>query len=662
VAGWQLSIDFGTSFTVAAGAGPGPAEPVYFGARREPAMPSGVFAEADGGLLTGTKAANARQLDPERYVATPKRLLGAGLRTVPLAGGPLPVARMVSAVLADAARRAGQQHGGTVPPRTVLTHPASWDTDLQRVLVAAAREAGLAGVRVLAEPVAAALHLGRERRPGEHIAVYDLGGGTFDAAVLRCTAGGFEVAATDGRTSIGGEWFDELLHRHLGAGPLGQVPAWRQLAGPGPGKETAFDAYLAWRNKVELLKENIRFTKEVLSDENSWGLIIPDYPEGWTVTRETLEGVLDEPLQQTADVLAATIAAAGLAPGQLSAIYLVGGASRTPLVRQLLASRFPGKVVSSPGDPQTVVALGAAASWDHATDPDQPATPPPRKTAQKKEEEAPTPPATWHSRLAIVPADAKAPVRLDRYEVSGLPCFGILARRQTDSQDTIGAFIEAQQRNERQEGWTLTPPRAARITGAEVGLTQRESGTDNTDKERTRTRVYAAVSAFLVTAWSSDTDGTRPGTGADSLSIEFRTVGQADQLGLSLTLAVPCPSGVRERLSARVRLSWSGDYGLVTASTGPAPDGVGTPEELAGQFMARHRKINPAARIGAPVPDVFLGSRLCVRQAVTAVRKPQDHWWTGLVDGQFVVIRVEGAARRQAEKCRDVIALRQGLI
>jgi len=332
----------------------------------------------------------------------------------------------------------------------------------------------------------------------------------------------------------------------------------------------------------------------------------------------------------------------------------VGGASRTPLVRKLLADRFPQKVVKRQGDPQTVVALGAAAAWEDATDPYQPQKPlPPRRQPP-----ATTPgfdrPRPWHSRLAVVPGGSKTSVRLDRYEVDGRPAFGVLARRQFGQSETIGEFIEARERDERQKGWTLTPPTATRIAGAEMGLTQQASGVG-----LPRTRVYAAVSAFLVAAWSSDTDGTGPGVGAESLRIQLGTAGAADQFGLDLMLAHSHPVEVRETLAARVRLSWSSDYGLVTASTGPLPDGADSPEKLADYFITRLQRANPNARAGAAVPDVFLGSRLCVRHRVTVVRKREDHWWTGLVDGQFVRIVVEGVSARQAEKCRDVIALRQ---
>jgi molecular chaperone DnaK len=642
--GWTLAIDFGTSYTVAATAGPERAEPVYFGAGREPVMPSGVLAEPDGSLMTGTMAVNARRLDPERYVGTPKRLLGAGLRTIPLSDGALSVTRIVSAVLAEAAAQAGQQRDGTVPARTVLTHPAGWDPDLQRVLATAAQEAGLARLRVLAEPVAAALHLGRQCRPGDHIAVYDLGGGTFDVAVLRRTAGGFEVEATEGETTIGGEWFDELLQQHLDAGPLGQLEAWRRLSGPAPDEDTASGAYTVWRDQVDLLKDNIRFTKEVLSQRKSWKMGIPGYPEGWTVTCETLEDVLREPLTRTVDLLAATIADAGLTADQLSAIYLVGGASRTPMVKELLAERFPGKVISRRDDPQTVVALGAAGGYDDAIDIDQ--------IGKKKLEEPLLVP--WQSRLALKPTGSGTAVSLDRYEASARPRFELIARRKKVN-ETFGAFVQALEQKERQAGAEMmAQPTAIRLLGATLGLTQQGS-VKAREGHTTITYAYAEAPALLVNTWANN--AVPPAAAVESLSVYFRTVDSDDQLGLGMSVPAWVVQGMREHLVVRVKSRIN--KCVLSATTGPRPAGADTPEEVAGHLLAEMKRIYPRLATRPAEPDVFLDSRLCVHQLVfmgQPVRR--EHWWIGIVSDRFVRITVSGLSRRPAERYRDLVSLR----
>jgi molecular chaperone DnaK len=658
---WTLAVDFGTSFTVAATAGPGPAEPVYFGARREPTMASGIFVEADGGLSTGAKAVNQRQLDPERYIDTPKRPLGEGVPVILLSSGPVSVPRMVSAVMGEAAAQASKQRNGTAPPRTVLTHPATWDLELQQTLVTAARDAGLTDVRVLAEPVAAALHLGRDQcQPGDHIAVYDLGGGTFDAAVLRRTAEGFEVEATGGQTSIGGEWFDRLLRDRLGSGPLGQIEAWRRLSGSPPDMKTDFDAYVAWLDQVDKLKDNVRFTKEVLSEEKSWGLIIPGYPEGWTVTVEMLNGVLREPLEQTVDVLASTIADAGLGAGQLAAIYLVGGASRTPLVRELLADRFPQKVVKRQGDPQTVVALGAAAGYDDATDPYQPRPPrllqirPRPETAVPREQVAESPLVAWKSRLGLA-AGALGPAtgyEVATYEAKAGHQFSITAVRKPDKEKAFRAFVAGVEKTQGQAGWHLTGAEPAIFGGASLGLTQRQSGVSE-GRRATLTRVYAAASGLMVTAWARDWPA--PAAAVDSLTIEFRTAGPNDQLTLAMMLPARVLPTMREDMHVRAR--WNKAGYPIWALTGPLPEGTATDEQVAQRLIAEVRQrsrfvVKVAAR------DVFLGSRPCVYHLLAFTATVGEHWWTGIVDGRFVRIAARGETRRQATKYREVITLR----
>jgi hypothetical protein len=659
---WTLAVDFGTSFTVAATAGPGPAEPVYFGGR--PTMPSGVFVEADGGLSTGAKAVNQRQLDPGRYIDTPKRPLGKGVPVILLSSGPVSVPRIVSAVIAEAAAEASERRNGTAPPRTVLTHPATWDLELQQTLVTAAREAGLVEVRVLAEPVAAALHLGRDQcQPGDHIAVYDLGGGTFDAAVLRRTAEGFEVEATGGQTSIGGEWFDQLLRDRLGSGPLGQIEAWRRLNEPGPDKKTDFDAYVAWCDQVDKLKDNIRFAKEVLSEQDSWGLIIPGYPEGWTVTVQMLDGLLREPLEQTVDVLASTIADAGLGPGQLTAIYLVGGASRTPLVRKLLADRFPQKVVKRQGDPQTVVALGAAAAYDDATDLDHPRPPrllqthPRPEKVEPREDEAESPLVEWKSRLALASAGPVTGYAVGKYEVMAAPQFGILARRKLGQQKrALEAFVAGVEKTEGRAGWHLTNAEPATFGGASLGLIQQQSGLSE-GQRTTMTRVYAAASGVMVTAWARDWPA--PAAAVESLTIDLRTAGPNEQLTFAMKLPARLVQTMREELHVRARWNKFDPNGLF-ALTGPLPTGTASDEQVAGQLIAEEAAKRRSLVIKAMSRSVFLGSRPCVYHwlALGPPAAHSQHWWTGIVDGRFVRIAATYPAGPTAQHHIKVITLR----
>jgi actin-like ATPase involved in cell morphogenesis len=411
---WTLSIDFGTSYTVAAtSAHPSGAEPVLFGSGGAPRMPSSVFVERNGSLTTGTQASNKRQLDPDHFVASPKRFISSGATIVPLASGPVTVSELIAAVFGSVLTRAGERHGDTVPHHVVLTHPADWSADQSAVLKSAAGAAGLGGPELVPEPVAAAEHLGAtDLAPGDHIAVYDLGGGTFDAAVLTRDAAGMHVAAVGGAVGIGGEMFDELLRERLGAGALASVPEWRRLTGPPPDRETDRDAYRSWRRDRVLLDEQICLAKESLSDHRTADLVIPGYDEAWTITREELEEVVSEPIGRTVDILAETIRSAGLEARDLKGVYLVGGASRIPLVRTLLGNQLE-VAVERKGDPQTVVALGATEALHHRRV-SQPAAPQesvmrvaPQPQPQPQVATAPVPP---EPPVVVPPAPRPAPV------------------------------------------------------------------------------------------------------------------------------------------------------------------------------------------------------------------------------------------------------------
>ena len=200
-----LAIDFGTSNTVAALLVPGQAARVIaFG--DSPLLPSAVFAAADGTLATGREALRQARLDPTRFEPNPKRRVDDG--EILLGDRVFPVVRVISAVLRTVAVEVRRQLGGAMPDEVRLTHPAQWGAARQNVLASAAREAGLGAGKLvlLPEPVAAAAQYtrlpGRSVPPGGTVAVYDLGGGTFDVAVVgritgRTESDGFAVLAEE---------------------------------------------------------------------------------------------------------------------------------------------------------------------------------------------------------------------------------------------------------------------------------------------------------------------------------------------------------------------------------------------------------------------------------------------------------------------------------
>jgi actin-like ATPase involved in cell morphogenesis len=350
---WTIAIDFGTTSTAAATrSADGLVELLHFDGA--PRMSSMVVVQPDGTLLTGRAAENVARHDPARAVPTPKRVIGD--RTILVSGQPVSGIRAGAAVLRAVLDEARRQRGGTPPREVVLTHPARWAAPRLDALGQAAADAGIATPTMLAEPVAAAVHFleTTERRiqPGERVAVYDLGGGTFDAAVLRRTdAGGFEVIATGGNDQLGGEDFDERVYQHLGGTLAERRPdAWDRLR---------HSEERAWIAANADFRRDVRRLKEDLSTATTQALYLrPPVDAELQLTRHELETLVRPDVEQTLDALARTLLEAETRADELAAIYLVGGSSRLRLLESMVRERF-GRA-DTRDDPKAVVALGAA--------------------------------------------------------------------------------------------------------------------------------------------------------------------------------------------------------------------------------------------------------------------------------------------------------------
>jgi actin-like ATPase involved in cell morphogenesis len=405
VSSYSLAVDFGTSFTVAAianGDGPRLVDVEGDGSCR---LPSAVWLDDDGGLVVGNAARHQSVFAPDRYEPTPKRVVGEG--DVLLGDRLVPVAEVVAAVLRRAGTEADRVAGGRQPARVVLTHPAEWGAARLDTLRKAAEQAGWPDVELVEEPVAAAVRIGASRLgPGEHVAVYDFGGGTFDVAVLRRSEDGFDVAGPPGgRDPLGGEDIDQRIVEHLGAGPLGEDPDWPNLLDPPD---------VRWRRAASGFRAEVRRAKEGLSAQLAWQLWVPGLEREVQFTRDELEELIASDVEATLDVLAETIAAAGLEPSALAGIYLVGGSSRIPMIADRVWERFAQRP-SVQDDPKTVVALGATA-WRAQQPAVQPRPPQPGPARVLPE---PSPDSSeFVSRLAMV-THAK-------FWTSGVSCYGYL--------------------------------------------------------------------------------------------------------------------------------------------------------------------------------------------------------------------------------------------
>jgi len=369
----RVAVDFGTSSTcvVASINGRDPQVVVVDG---QPLMSSAVYAAADGTLFVGQEAERQAAVDPSRYEPNPKRRIDEG--DLLLGDSVLRVTDVVHAVLRRAVTEARVLAGGAEVNLLVLTHPADWGAIRTRLLRQAAGRLAME-VALVPEPVAAAVfHAATfapsdvisERtvefsgKPGETLAVLDLGGGTVDVSVVRRAVGtgperpnqprrgGFQVLATRGDPSFGGADIDQALLEHVGSLVSSVDPdAWKQLV---EGRE------LTDRRRRRVLRQDVRGAKETLSRHAYTDVPMPPPFADAHVTREDLERLITAPLGRAVELTRAAIDEAGLRPKQLTAIFLVGGSSRIPMISRLIHERT-GVVPTTLDQPETVVARGA---------------------------------------------------------------------------------------------------------------------------------------------------------------------------------------------------------------------------------------------------------------------------------------------------------------
>ncbi|EQD82994.1 hypothetical protein N599_27590 [Saccharopolyspora erythraea D] len=324
-----------------------------------------------GTLLTGLAAANSPNAttNPGLLARGFKRRLGDPTRLI-LGGAAYTPAALMAAQLRDVLAQISTTQGG--PPATItLTCPAIWGPYRREQFAEVPRLAGMPHYQLTTEPEAAATHYTNERRlgNGEIVAVYDLGGGTFDTTILRVQPHGMEILGTpEGIEHMGGIDFDDALLTHLDDKLDGAISA---LDPEDPIHASALAA----------IHTLITRAKERLSTEPDLTLIIP-LPTGNDevyLSRQDLNTMIHPSLQLTTDAVHRTITSAGIHANDVSAILLAGGSSRIPLIHQTLAKEF-NKPIRAALHPKHTVALGAATTATRNTQPTyknhQPVTPP----------------------------------------------------------------------------------------------------------------------------------------------------------------------------------------------------------------------------------------------------------------------------------------------
>jgi Fe-S protein assembly chaperone HscA len=247
----------------------------------------------------------------------------------------------ISAEILRALKARAENVLGEKVERAVITVPAYFNDGQRQATKDAGRLAGLEVVRLVNEPTAASLAYGLHQMAEGRVAVYDLGGGTFDISILNIKGGVFEVLATNGDTHLGGDDFDRILVDLLLEDLSPQMRLERHI----------------W-NSARIAAED---AKKRLSDED-WTEIVLELPEREirkTVTRADFERMAVSLVERTLERCEMALADARLKPTQVEAVVLVGGATRMPLVRRRVAELF-GREPLSALDPDEVVALGAA--------------------------------------------------------------------------------------------------------------------------------------------------------------------------------------------------------------------------------------------------------------------------------------------------------------
>jgi actin-like ATPase involved in cell morphogenesis len=348
---YRVGIDFGTTFTAAAvhRDGEQAVELVPLGDNRA-SVPSVVFVAPDGGLVMGDAAARRSVTDPDRVVREVKRRIGDETPLV-VAGRTIEAHTIAACFVRWVVDRVSEREGA-LPEGLALTHPASWGRHKCALLTEALAAQGIGSVRLVPEPAAAAFAYAatRDVAPGTAVGVYDLGGGTFDAAIVRrLDDGGFSLAGRpEGIEALGGVDFDEAVFAHVRAA-VG--PQWTSLD---------FDDPMV-RSAAATLRRECTEAKEGLSadTEVTIPVMLPGLSTRVRMVRTELEQLVGPAIADTVEAMRRVCASAGLGPEDLSAVLLVGGSSRIPLVAQQVSAALD-RPVTVDADPKAVVASGAA--------------------------------------------------------------------------------------------------------------------------------------------------------------------------------------------------------------------------------------------------------------------------------------------------------------
>lgn len=354
-----VGIDLGTTNSLVAALRSGLSEPLA-DAQGQVILPSAVRYHADR-IEVGSGAKAAAAQDPLNTVMSVKRLMGRGLADVKQLGEQLPYRFVggeshmpfidtvqgakspveVSAEILKVLRQRAEAALGGELVGAVITVPAYFDDAQRQATKDAAKLAGLTVLRLLNEPTAAAVAYGLDQHAEGLVAIYDLGGGTFDISILRLTGGVFEVLATGGDSALGGDDFDHAI-----AGWIVEQAGLSADLDPGVQRALLQAACAA---------------KEALTDVATVDVVYGDWRGA--LTREHFNALIEAMVARSLKACRRAVRDSGVELEDVAAVVMVGGSTRVPRVREAVAEAF-GRQPLTDIDPDQVVAIGAAIQAD----------------------------------------------------------------------------------------------------------------------------------------------------------------------------------------------------------------------------------------------------------------------------------------------------------
>jgi len=347
-----IGIDLGTTNSCVAVLEGGTPE-VITNAEGERITPSVVAFTETGERLVGRLAKRQAITNPTNTIASIKREMGTSHRVDISVDGTSETytPEQISAMILQKLKTDAEAHLGGKVVKAVITVPAYFNDSQRQATKDAGKIAGLEVMRIINEPTAAALAYGLDKEHEQTILVYDLGGGTFDVSILEIGDGVFDVLATDGDTRLGGDDFDQRIIDWL-------VDEYRKDTGIDVSKDPSAlqrlkDATEAAKKELSTRMETTIHLPYITADASG-----PKHLEK-KLSRAKFEGMIDDYLQRTIQVVDATLREAGKGPDDIDQVVLVGGSTRIPKVQELIASRVPGKT-NREINPDEVVAAGAA--------------------------------------------------------------------------------------------------------------------------------------------------------------------------------------------------------------------------------------------------------------------------------------------------------------